>query len=86
VSGHYFATLGVSAARGRVLTADDVRADHVQPVAVVSGGFWRRALGATDTAIGRTLVINGVSVTVVGVTQPGFVGIGRMLAPMSGCP
>jgi predicted permease len=75
VSGRYFATLGVSAARGRVLTAADARADQVQPVAVVSDGFWRRALGAADRAIGQTLVINGVSVTVVGVTPPGFVGL-----------
>jgi hypothetical protein len=72
VSGRYFATLGVSAARGRVLTAEDVQADEIQPVAVVSDGFWRRALGATDNAIGQTLIINGVPVTVVGVTPPGL--------------
>jgi predicted permease len=75
VSRRYFDTLRVSAARGRVLNADDGRPDGVQPVAVVSDGFWRRALGASDAAIGQTLVINGVPVTVVGVTPPGFVGL-----------
>jgi predicted permease len=75
VSAHYFKTLGVSAARGRVLTPEDVRVDQPAPVAVISDGLWKRAMGATDAAIGQTLVVNGVSVTVVGITPPGFVGI-----------
>ena len=75
VSGSYFATLGVSAARGRLLTAGDARGDRIEPVAVVSHGFWKRSLGATDAAVGQTLVVNGVGVTVVGVTPPGFVGV-----------
>ena len=75
VSGSYFGTLGVSPARGRLLTAGDGRVDQIEPVAVVSDGFWKRSLGAADAAIGQTLVVNGVSVTVVGVTPPGFVGM-----------
>ena len=75
VSGDYFSTLGVSAARGRTLTANDVRLDAVSPVAVVSDGFWTRALGASDSAIGQAINVNGVSVTIVGVMPPGFVGI-----------
>jgi len=75
VSGGYFATLRVSAARGRVLTPDDVRADAPAPVAVVSDGLARRLLGGADAAIGQIFVINGVSVTVVGTAPPWFVGI-----------
>jgi putative ABC transport system permease protein len=75
VSGRYFDTLGIPAARGRLLVADDVRVDQIEPVAVVSDAFWKRALGATDAAIGQTIVVNGVSVTVVGVTPPRFVGM-----------
>jgi predicted permease len=75
VSGDYFSTLGVAAARGRTLTANDVRLDAVSPVAVVSDGFWTRALGANDNAIGQTINVNGVSVTIVGVMPPGFFGI-----------
>ena len=75
VSGDYFSTLGVSSARGRTLTADDVRHDAMSPVAVVSDGFWKRALGAHDSAIGQTIIVNGVSVTIVGVMPPGFFGI-----------
>lgn len=75
VSGDYFATLGVSAARGRTLTANDVRLDAVSPVAVVSDSFWKRALRANDSAIGQAINVNGVSVMIVGVMPPGFVGI-----------
>jgi predicted permease len=75
VSARYFETLGVSAARGRTLTAEDARIDSVAPVAVISDGFWKRMMGATDAAIGQTLIVNGLTVTVVGITPPGFVGM-----------
>ncbi|HEY2906255.1 MAG TPA: ABC transporter permease [Vicinamibacterales bacterium] len=74
-SGRYFQTLGVSAARGRLWTADDVRPDRVSPVAVISDGFWKRMMGGSDAAIGQTLIVNGVNVTVVGITPPGFSGM-----------
>ncbi len=75
VSGEYFATLGVQAARGRMLTPDDVRLDRLLPVAVVSDGFWRRSFGASDAALGQTIAVNNVSVTIVGVGPRGFVGM-----------
>ena len=73
VSGGYFSTVRVPAARGRILAPADV--DAAAPVAVVSDGYWRRRLGADENAVGRTIVVNGVSVTVAGVTPPGFFGI-----------
>jgi predicted permease len=75
VSARYFQTLGVPAARGRVLTDEDAQVDSVAPVAVISDGFWKRMMGAADAAIGQTLIVNGVNVTVVGITPPGFVGM-----------
>ncbi len=74
-SGRYFQTLGVSAARGRLWTADDARLDRVSPVAVISDGFWKRMMGGSGAAIGQSLIVNGVTVTVVGITPPGFGGM-----------
>jgi len=74
VSGNYFDTLRVQAARGRVIAADDARLDRLSPVAVVSDGFWRQAFGASDAALGATLTVNGFAVTVIGITPPGFTG------------
>jgi predicted permease len=73
-SGGYFQTLGVSAAHGRLWSADEARPDRVSPVAVISDGFWKRMMGGSDAAIGQTLIVNGVNVTVVGITPPGFSG------------
>ena len=75
VSAGYFATLGVQVARGRTLTADDVDIDRIAPVAIVSDGFWRRSLGASEAALGTTIAINDVAVTVIGIAPRGFVGM-----------
>jgi predicted permease len=73
VSGGYFRTLQVVPQHGRLLEEDDVRT--AAPVAVVSDGFWRRALNSSTAAVGQTLVLNGVSVTIVGVAERQFVGM-----------
>jgi predicted permease len=75
VSAAYFSTLGVPAARGRTLTPDDVRLDQESAVVVVSNGFWKRALGGTDQAIGQTIVVNDITAHVVGVMPAGFFGV-----------
>src|SRR6185503_4575880 len=75
VSGDYFATLGVPAARGRAIAPADAAMDRSAPVAVVSDGFWRRSLGGSDDAVGRTLVVNDVGVTVIGIAPRGFFGL-----------
>jgi predicted permease len=75
VSGGYFDTLRVPAARGRVITQDDARLDRLSPVAVVSDGFWQRAFGGSDAALGATITVNGFAVTVIGITPRGFAGM-----------
>ena len=87
VSGAYFQTLGVAAILGRTLTeADDrrsrpslSRAGVDGPVAVISYSFWQGYFGGAADAIGRTLTLDRVPFTIVGVTPPQFFGtdIGR---------
>jgi len=74
VSGKYFAVMDARMIDGRPLTENDVRADSSNRVAVISNGFANRTLGGAASAIGRTLVVNGLAVTVVGVAAPTFVG------------
>ena len=80
-SGGIFETLGVSPARGRFFTpADDVRAAAARGgIAVVSDGFWQRRLGGGADVIGRTITLDRVPFTIVGVMPAGFTGpdIGR---------
>jgi predicted permease len=76
VSWNYFAVLGVAPAHGRTFAPED-ETPGVANIAVVSDGYWRRRLGADPDAVGRTIVIDGDRVLVVGVMPPGFEHPGR---------
>ena len=71
VSGNFFAVLGVAPALGRALTSEDDR-PTAAPAALVSDGFWRSQLGAEPSAVGRTLTLDAVAYTVVGVMPRDF--------------
>jgi predicted permease len=81
VSGGFFETLGVQPALGRLLTpADDRRGGGTDgPSVVLSQRFWERRFGGDSGAVGRTLAINGVPFTIVGVVPARFLGptVGR---------
>ncbi|HET9276144.1 MAG TPA: ABC transporter permease [Gemmatimonadales bacterium] len=74
VSASYFPLLGLTPFRGRFLTPDEVSRPGGAPVAVVSHGFWRARLGGAPDALGKTLLVNGIELTVVGVAPEGFQG------------
>jgi predicted permease len=75
VSGSYFPVLGVTAALGRTLTPDDDRIPGGHPVAMLSYGFWQTRFSSDRSVIGKTIVMNGYAMTVVGVAQRGFDGV-----------
>lgn len=73
VSGNYFGGLGVSALLGRTLTPDDDRLS-ASPAAVISYRYWAARFGRDSGVLGKTIQINRVAVTIVGVTPEGFEG------------
>src|SRR5262249_7688720 len=73
VSGGYFNGLGVRPLIGRVLDQNDDR-PAAEPVAVISYNYWKRRFGLARDALGKSVYINAVPFTVVGVTPPGFNG------------
>lgn len=74
-SGDFFKVMGTDrGAAGRLLQASDDDAD-APPVAVVTDHFWRTHLDARADAIGRPILISGMSFTVVGVVPPLVHGI-----------
>ncbi len=79
VSGEFFDVLGVPAALGRTFSAaDDVRGGGTNgPVAVISHGFWQRHFGGAPDVVGRTLTLERVPFTIIGVTPPDFFGLER---------
>jgi predicted permease len=81
VSGNYFEVLGVRAALGRVFTEEDDRAPGASPIVILSHGFWTRRFGADAGILNKTLIVNGMPMPIVGVTQPGFNGVQVGQAP-----
>src|SRR4051812_29165782 len=75
VTGHYFQVLGVAPAAGRTLSVSDDAAPGAVPVAVLSHGFWMRRFGGDAAVVGRSIVVNGSPLRVVGVSRAGFTGI-----------
>jgi len=74
VSGDYFQTLGVPPLAGRAFTAADERGPGSAPYAVISYQFWRDRFGLSAAAIGRSVVIQGASYTIIGAMPPRFLG------------
>lgn len=72
VSGSYFPLLGIHAAMGRLLTPDDDRSIGANFVAVLSYGYWATQLGSDPRILNQTIVVNGQSMTIVGVAPAGF--------------
>jgi putative ABC transport system permease protein len=73
VTGRFYQTLGVNPVAGRLLTPEDDE-PGAPLVAVISYGYWERQLARSPTAVGETDRINGLPVTIVGVSPRGFVG------------
>ncbi len=79
VSPNFFSSLGVGAALGRVLNAED---EHTRAqVAVASYDFWHRRLGAGRTVVGRKIILVGHPFVIVGVSPEGFNGLAADTSP-----
>jgi predicted permease len=74
VTGNYFQQLGVRASIGRTLLPSDDVAPGRHPVVVLSDALWRRRFAADSGIVGRTVHLNTVPMTVVGVADAAFHG------------
>ena len=81
VSADYFSVLGVPAALGRVFVPAEDEGRGAHPVAVLSDAGWKNLLGGDPLAIGRTLLVNGQKVEIIGVTGPEFRGALPLATP-----
>jgi predicted permease len=71
VSPEFFATLGRGPAMGRAFR-DEEMSYETDAVAILSDAYWRQRLGADPEVLGRTIRVDGVPRTVVGVLPPDF--------------
>ncbi len=75
VTGNFFDVLGVRAQLGRVITTEDDKTPGAHPVAVISQGLWQGRFAGDPNIIGRQLLLNGNTFTVIGVLPKGFDGL-----------
>src|SRR5262249_45312243 len=66
VTANFFSMLGAQAQLGRTFSPDEER-PGAQRVALLSDGFWRKHFAADPQVVGRTINLNGVGFTVIGV-------------------
>jgi hypothetical protein len=75
VSGTYFPVLGVGAAVGRTFTPEEDQSAGGHPVVMLSYAYWKSRFAGDMDIVGKTVIINGHNMTVVGVAQQGFDGV-----------
>lgn len=76
VSYDFLHVLGVRPILGRLFVAEEDGALEAHPVAVISHAMWLARFGGAEDVVGRTLLLNGRQLQIVGVTEAGFIGIG----------
>ena len=74
VSGSYFSILGLRPALGRLLGSQDDETIGENYVAVLGYDYWENQLGLDPSVLDGTIIVNGESMTVVGVAPRGFKG------------
>jgi len=81
VSGNLFQVLGVEPALGRGFLPEEDAASGRNPVAVLAYDFWRSEFAADPSVLGRTMRVNGIDFTIVGVAPKSFTGVDQYVRP-----
>ena len=71
VVNEFFKTLGVNAAMGRYITADDDQPGHSR-VVVLGNGAWKRLFASDPAIVGKTITLDGTNYDVIGVMPESF--------------
>jgi predicted permease len=73
-SGNYYQLLGVKARAGRTIVPEDDR-PGAPPVALISSNYWQTRFAGDPGVVGKTVRINNVLVTIVGILPTDFTGV-----------
>jgi putative ABC transport system permease protein len=70
VTSNFFDVVGLAPAQGRNFSSEEGR--NAAAVAIVSDDFWHNTLNNRDAVLGSTLVVDGISRTIIGVMPKAF--------------
>src|SRR5216683_4228044 len=74
VTAEYFSLLGGEVAVGRTFLPEEDETRGAHPIVVLSHGFWEQHFNSDRSIVGKSVKLNGIFMTVVGVASAGFVG------------
>jgi hypothetical protein len=74
VSENYFSVLGVAALRGRTFESIGLPELAASPAVLISENHWQRRFAGDPAVLGKSIRLNGVALTIVGITPHNFVG------------
>ena len=77
ISGNFYQQLRVQPILGRAIQPSD-DAPGSDPVAIISDGLWARLFGRSPSVIGKTIQLNLIPITIIGVNPPDFTGAGSV--------
>jgi len=80
-SANHFSVLGVNAALGRTFVPAEDTGRGAHPVAVLSWSTWKGAFGGDPKIVGRSIILNGRSYSVIGVAPQEFLGALPLVIP-----
>src|SRR5215813_8912325 len=83
VDGNFYSQLGAVPEIGRLIGPEDadLNSPSAQPVAVLTYDLWQRSYGGDSKVIGKTIRVEGVPFTIIGVSRPGFTGTSADVLP-----
>ena len=81
VTGNYFSVLELKPFAGRFFLPEEDTAAGQSAVAVMNYGTWRSRFGGNADILGKTLRLNNVVITVIGVAPPDFIGMNAIFGP-----
>ena len=80
-SGNYFEVLGVKPILGRSFLPEEDQTPGSHPVVVLSYTCWQKRFAGDPAIVGRTILLNNHTFTVIGVAPKGFIGTEVAYAP-----
>ena len=81
VTGNYFDTLGIRPQIGRFFLRDEDVTPGAIPVVVIGYAAWQGRFGGASDILGRTIKLNNVAFTIIGVAPEGFKGVNAIFGP-----
>ena len=72
--GNYFTSLGLQPAAGRLLLPTEGETPGADPVVVLGYSYWQRRFSGDPAVVGKSVKLDGLPMTIVGVAPKGFFG------------